>query len=197
MSDFNRKHTFVVSGLASLPGGFDISGIWRTFSGRPWTAVVDGNVNGDRDFGNDRAFIGTNLMFDDPAVDGPLLDTHLANHSCLREAEGSIIGRNTCDNDVFTQLDMRLRKGINIRGSQKFEIIVDAFNVLNLINTDWSRQVGVGQFSDETELLSVEGFDSATNTFIYAVNPSFGEESDLNPFRTNQGTLQLGVKYIF
>ncbi|MEN8143335.1 MAG: TonB-dependent receptor [Gemmatimonadota bacterium] len=196
-ADFNRKHTFVLSGNAALPADFEISGIWRTFSGRPWTAVVDGNVNGDRDFGNDRAYIGTNLVFDDPAADVAQLNEHMANHSCLREAEGRIIGRNTCENDFFTQVDMRLRKGFNIKGNQKFEIIVDAFNVLNLINDDWSRQIGVGSFSDETELLSVEGFDSATNTFVYSVNPSFGEESDLNRFRTNQGTLQLGVKYVF
>ncbi|MFQ5888480.1 MAG: TonB-dependent receptor domain-containing protein [Gemmatimonadota bacterium] len=196
-SDFNREHSLVFSGIFELPFDFAISGIWRTFSGRPWTPVVDGNVNGDRDFSNDRAFIGTNLVFDDPATDIPLLEQHLANFECLREAVGTIIRRNTCRNDFFTQFDLRLRKRFRTVGNQRFEITADFFNVLNLINSDWGRNVGVGQFSDERELLSVEGFDAATQTYIYSVNPSFGEEVDLRAQRTDQGSVQIGVKYVF
>jgi len=43
-SDFEREHTFVLSGIARLPAGFQVSGIWRAFSGRPFTPVVDGDV---------------------------------------------------------------------------------------------------------------------------------------------------------
>ncbi|MFQ5530337.1 MAG: TonB-dependent receptor domain-containing protein, partial [Gemmatimonadota bacterium] len=56
-ADFQRTHTFVLSGIADLPAGFQVSGIWRTFSGRPWTPMVDGDVNGDGEDDNDRAYI--------------------------------------------------------------------------------------------------------------------------------------------
>jgi hypothetical protein len=195
-SDFNREHTFVVSGMVNLPWDFSVSGIWRTFSGRPWTPVIDGNVNGDRT-DNDRAFIGTNLNFDDPATDIPLLEEHLSNFECLRKQEGTIARRNSCRNDFFTAFDLRIRKGFNVAGQHRFEIIADLFNVLNLVNSEWSRNVGVPQFGDERELLELEGFDPVTLQHIYSVNPSFGEEVDLRAFRTDQGNLQLGVKYIF
>ena len=98
---------------------------------------------------------------------------------------------------MYTQLDLRVRKRFRTIGTQSFEVIVDLFNVLNLINNDWSRNVGVTQFGDGRTLLSTEGFDPATNSYIYSVNPSFGEEEDLTAFRTDQGTLQIGVKYAF
>ncbi len=196
-SDFSRPHRFVVSGLVNLPLDISISGIWQTYSGQPWTPIVDGNPNADADFDNDRAYIGTNLVFDDPASDIPMLERFLEEHECLAEQVGRIARRNSCRNDFYTQLDLRLRKRFPIVGTQAVELIVDVFNVLNFINDDWSRNVGVPQFGDERALLEVEGFDPATNAYIYSVNPSFGEEQDLRPFRTQQGTLQVGVKYTF
>ena len=196
-SDFSRPHTFVLSGVANLPAGFAVSGIWRASSGRPWTPVVDGDANGDAQFNNDRAFIGSGLNLDNPAVDHPLLDSIIGAHSCLAEQAGGIARRNSCRNSMYTQLDLRFRWSRQIRGNHRLEIVADVFNVLNFINKDWSRNVGVTQFGDGRNLLEVESFDPATNTYIYSVNPSFAEEEDLTAFRTDQGTLQLGVKYAF
>jgi hypothetical protein len=196
-SDFERPHRFVVSGIANLPFDISISGIWQTFSGRPWTPVIDGDANADGGFANDRAFVSRNLTFDDPVVDLALLDQHLAEFSCLSDELGGIARRNSCRNDFYTQLDLRFRKKFRAAGDRGIEVIVDLFNVLNLINDDWSRNVGVGQFSDDRALLEIEGFDAATETYTYSVNPSFGVDQDLTAFRTDQGTLQIGVKAFF
>ena len=201
-SDFNREHTFVLSGIAKLPAGFQVSGIWRAFSGRPWTPVVDGDVNGDSGDENDRAYI---IDIDDPAdlalledpADAALLSEFYNEFSCLRENIGQIITRNACSNDIFTKLDLRVTWRTEIGNGQAIELIADVFNVLNIINDDWSRNVGVSQFGSARQLLELEGFDPDTRNHLFSVNPSFGQESNLSGFRTDQGSAQLGLKFIF
>jgi len=46
-------------------------------------------------------------------------------------------------------------------------------------------------------LLVIRGFDRTTQTYRYAVNPSFGSVSDLSPFRVDQFQVQLGLRYRF
>lgn len=200
-SDFNRKHTFVLSGIAQLPAGFQLSGIWRTFSGRVFTPIIDGDVNGDGEDDNDRAYIidtrnpADLAMLEDPA-DADLLNEFYSQYSCLRKNVGQIITRNACGQNLFTKLDMRLRWRGEF-GGQAIEIIADAFNVLNLINSDWSRNVGISQFGSEREILELEGFDPVTQNHIYSVKSGFGRESALTTARTDQGSAQLGVKVLF
>lgn len=200
-ADFNRKHTFVLSGIVDLPAGFQVSGIWRTFSGRPWTPVVDGDPNGDGN-DSDRIYVidtgnpSDLAMLEDPS-DGALLNDFYSQFSCLRENMGRIITRNACSQGLFTKLDMRFVWRGNFGSGQAIEVIADVFNVLNLINSDWSRNVGISQFGDARELLKLEGFNPATLNHIYSVNPSFGRESNLAGFRTDQGSAQLGVKFLF
>ncbi len=195
-SDFSRPHTIVLSGMVNLPYDFSVSGIWRTQSGTPWTPIIDGDANADGDDENDRAFISNSLTFDSPA-DRRLFNTMLRRYECLQEQEGRIAARNSCRNDMYTQLDLRLRKRFRTYRDQGFEIIVDFFNVLNLINDEWSRNVGIALTADERSLLEIEGFDENTNTYTYSVNPSFGQELDLTTFRTDQGSVQIGLKYEF
>lgn len=194
-ADFDRPHTFVVSGSARLPGDIEISGIWRTASGRPWTPIVDGDANADGRLGNDRAYIGLNLSFDNPAQDTVLLRQFLGRWPCLAEQEGRIASRNSCRNPRNTNVDLRLRRAFpTVRGHQ-IEIVADFFNVLNVLQDNWGANVGVA--GSDTELLTVEGYTAATGTYRYSVNPSFGTLSDLTPFRTDQFQMQVGVRYSF
>ena len=195
-SDFDRRHTVVLSGSARLPLGIELSGIFRMSSGSPWTPVVDGDVNGDARFDNDRAYIGTEIAFDTPE-DQALMQEHLANFECLREQEGRIATRNSCRNPWVRLLDLRVRRAFPTIRGQELELVADFFNVLNVINSDWGRVVGVSQFGGDRELLVLEGFDETTREFTYSVNPSFGRESDLTPFRTDQFQMQLGARYRF
>ncbi len=196
-ADFSRPHSIVLSGILNLPGDISVSGIWRTNSGRPWTPIVDGDANGDSGSDNDRAFVGGGLQFEDPVADAATLVEHLNNFDCLTDEVDRIARRNSCRNDMYTQLDLRIRWRPRVYGAHRIEVVADFFNVLNLINNDWSRNVGVSQFGDGRHLLAIEGFDPGANEYIYSVNPSFGEEEDLTAFRTDQGTLQLGLKYSF
>lgn len=194
-ADFDRRHTMVASAITELPWQIQLSGILRATSGRPWTPIIDGDANGDARFGNDRAFIGTNLNFDDPAVDQPLMQGFIQQWKCVADQVGGIASRNSCRNPWNYMLDLRVRRAFRTVGSQRLELVADFFNLLNLINSDWSRNVGV--VGSNAELLVVEGYSVATGTYRYSVNPSFGRETDLSPFRTDQFQAQLGVRYSF
>jgi hypothetical protein len=196
-ADFERTHNFVLSGIWEATSWLSLAGIWRTYSGRPWTPIIDGDANADGGSSNDRAFVGTNLVFENGQEDIDLLNLHIQNFDCLQGEVGQIARRNSCKNDFFSQLDLRFILRGTISGVHRLELLVDVFNVLNMLNSDWSRNVGVPQFGDERQLLEIEGFDEATETYTYSVNPSFGEEIDLVPFRTQQGSLQVGVRWVF
>lgn len=194
-SDFDRVHTFVFSGSVRLPGDIEVSGIWRTTSGRPWTPIVDGDANGDGRFGNDRAYIGLNLNFDNPAQDTVRLKQFLNRWPCLADQFGRIASRNSCRNPRNTNFDVRLRRAFPTVRGHRVEVVADFFNVLNVLKDNWGANLGVA--GDDTELLAVEGFDAATGTYQYSVNPSFGTLSDLTPFRSDQFQAQVGVRYSF
>jgi len=103
-----QRHVIVTNFIWRAPLGFQISGIYRAQTGLPFTPVVLGDLNGDGIASNDRPFLP------DPATaapDDPLdldglqfasmddLDAYrelLDSNSCLREAVGTIINRNTC-----------------------------------------------------------------------------------------------------
>lgn len=197
LGDFDRRHTFVFSGTVRLPLRLDLSGILRTTSGRPWTPIVDGDPNGDGRFSNDRAYIGSNLTFVNPAQDTVLLNQFLTEWPCLADQVGRIASRNSCRNPRNTTVDLRLRRAFNTISGQQVELVADFFNVLQLLKDNWGANLGVIPGSGAAELLAVEGFDPVTNTYRYSVNPSFGELEDLAAFRTDQFQVQIGVKYTF
>ena len=192
-SNFERRHTFVMNALYNGPWGTRLSGIWRSQSGTPWTPTVNGDVNGDGLGGNDRAFVGGGLLFQTPA-DAQLFEEKVAQFDCLADQRGRIVTRNSCRNPWFHSVDLRFSKTIPSFGGQRAEFVVDAFNVLNGLNDDWGRFMGV--FGSATDLLDARGFNAATGQVIYRVNPTFGEERPVG-FDPFQFQLQLGVRYRF
>lgn len=190
-SDFERRHTFVLSTMWRAPLGFRVSGIFRSQSGTPWTPLVFGDINGDGHTSNDRAFIGSDLRFTNDTERQQFLD-FVGEFECLSEQEGRIAGRNSCRNPWFNSLDLRISKEFRTLRGQSAEFIVDAFNVLNGINEDWGRYMGV--FGAARELLQANGFDAATRQVIYRVNDEFGAEAPVG-FDPFQFQLQLGVRY--
>lgn len=192
-SAFERRHTIVGNFVWQGPAGFNASGIVRLQSGTPWTPLVDDDINADGVFGNDRAFIGGGLLFASPA-DARLFEQKLAEFDCLADQRGQIARRNSCRNPWFNSVDLRLAKRFSTFGNQSAEIVADLFNVLNGLNSDWGRFVGV--FGSEAELLDVEGYNAATRQIIYSVNPNFGEAEPIG-FDPFQFQAQIGIRYRF
>jgi outer membrane receptor for ferrienterochelin and colicin len=200
-SDFERRHAVVASFLYRAPLGIRLNGIFRAQSGTPWTPVVDGDVNGDGLSSNDRVFVGSNLQFTNAAERDQYLAA-LEAFDCVAEQEGGFARRNSCRNPWFRSLDLRLAKDIRTFGTQRAEVIVDLFNVLNGLNRDWGRSVTVS--GDATRLLRAESYDAVTGNIVYSTNYSPDAEPDQRGFGTarpltfgdpQQFQVQLGLRY--
>jgi hypothetical protein len=200
-SNFGRRHTFVFSGNTRLPLGIRLAGIWRLQSGRPWTPEVRGDINGDGVRFNDRPFIFA--PEDLPlAATGAAADEQRANYTkflaqndCLGDYVGQVVKRNTCEFPWFNQLDLRLSRSVGTLRGQRAELQVDLFNVLNAINSDWGRMVGV--FGANQNILEAVRFDAATNRILYRVPASFAREEALGANLLLQFQTQIGLKYYF
>ncbi|MBI4410110.1 MAG: TonB-dependent receptor [Gemmatimonadetes bacterium] len=192
-TDYQRDHTFVVSGFGRLPLGIDVAAFWRLQSGRPWTPEVSGDINGDGVSFNDRPFVfrpedvplNPATFGSDPEADQRArYAAILAKHDCVGDHVGGIVERNTCRYPWTNQLDLRLTRRFDTFQGQRLELQLDMFNVVNgigqlLCDEDerkedpidgacgWGRVNGI--FGANRNLLFVSGFDQATNRILYSV----------------------------
>jgi len=203
-ADFERKHVWIVSGSIEAPWGIDISGIWRSQRGRPFTLTVNGDVNGDGETFNDRAPVFSDLEFED-AEDAATWADWLSGgggdneaFECLRDQQGQIAHRNACHNPWFHSVDMHIAKGFEFANGQEIELIADLFNVLNGLNSDWGQLVGFssGATGLSNQPLTKRGYNEDTNKVVYAIRGGFGDERVIG-FDPLQFQAQLGVRYRF
>jgi hypothetical protein len=191
----------VFNGATRLPLGIQVSGIWRIQSGRPWTPEVSGDLNGDGVRFNDRPFIYApeDLPLSATGADADSMRAvyadFLADNDCLGDAVGQVINRNTCRFPWSNQLDLRLSKSIRTTRGQRAELQVDMFNVLNGLNSEWGRVVGV--FSANRNILVPVRYDAATDRILYRVPDTFGREEALGANLLLQFQTQIGIKYYF
>lgn len=200
---YNRRHVIAISPRARLPYGFLVSSVMRFQSGFRWTPRYTFDINGDGE-SNDRMYIPTraelnNYLFQgtpqEQATDRSRFESAIEKYECTREARGTIIDRNACVNPWSYLVDIKVSKKFTTLSRQNFEIVADFFNVLNGINSNWGRTVGVA-FANEA-LLQPNSFDQASNKFRYRYNTTYGRLTSTNPFRVTQFNTQLGLRYNF
>ena len=92
-------------------------------------------------------------------------------------------------------MDVELTKSISVGGERRAELQVDLYNVLNGINHDWGRYMGV--FGANTDLLTPNSYDALNKRILYSVPTTFGSlgVSGTNLLLQFQG--KVGVKYYF
>ena len=202
-SRFERRHTVTANFMWRAPLGFRVNGIWRSQSGLPFTPVVDGDLNADGQSFNDRAIISRELQFTN-AAELDTLNMLIGKWDCLEDQLGQIAKRNSCRGPWWHSLDIRLSKQINTFSGQRAELLVDLFNVLNGLNSDWGRYMGV--FTASTNLLRAESYDATTQRVRYTVNYTAAREgvtergfgvaqpAGFDPF---QFQAQIGLRYRF
>ena len=209
-SAFERRHTFVLSGIARLPWDVRVTGFWRMQSGTPWGPEQGGDLNGDGVRFNDRPYIFKPAelpVFVDPSVTAPVVRDsiiatnrlqyarYLNKYACLDDYVGRIIPRNTCRQPWFNRLDLSLRKTLNTVSDQRAEIQVDLFNVLNGLNHDWGKYEAVS--TSARNLLTPRSYDPATKRILYTVPTTFGDTSMLGSNLLLQFSAQIGIRYSF
>jgi len=102
---FDQRHRFVVSGVYSLPWGFNVGGITTLASGLPFNTVTGTNNSGD-----------TGATTDRPVVNGVVLGRNAGR------------GEPIYDVSPFVEKDFAFAERFHLRGR------VEAFNVLNRAN---------------------------------------------------------------
>ena len=185
-SSGQARHTFQVLGSLRIPRWATIDAFGRLTSGRHFTPMVGGDINGDG-LSNDRAFI-----FDPSSLSGDatlaarmqsLLSTGSpSTQACLRAQLGRIASRNSCAMPWTQSLNMAItldpsRFGFGDRGSISLVVtnLLGAADQL-LHGSSKLRNWGTAGNADAT-LLNVRGFDPSSNRFRYDANPSFGTTS--------------------
>ena len=202
-SDLEIRHRMVVSGMAALPAGATVAGRLIVSGGRPYSLVVDGDLNGDESNGNDLAFI---FDPDDPRTQ-PEVAASLrrmiadpANNagSYLAQHRGQMSGRNALRTPGFARLDLRLQKRISLGSGLRATAMVDLFNALNLIDSDWGAErvlpIGISVQNpvvNRVPLLRIVGFDPTTSRFRYAVN----EQAGVLPKGGDPFQFQIGLRF--
>jgi len=201
-SDFDARHRLVGAIALRAPLGIAIAARYAGGSGRPFSLVVDGDINGDEANGNDLAFL---FDPDDPATPADVAASMrrvLANPSNLaREYIGAHLGQVAGRNTIYTpwthRVDARLSRHVALRAMGGVELQVDIFNLGNLLNRRWGAQyllpVGISSQNpvvNRVPLLRVVGFDAATQRYRYSVNESAG----VLPKAGDPFQIQVGVR---
>ena len=205
---FTRRHNIVVSPNFHLPYAFQGSMIFKAHSGVPWTPRYGFDINGDGET-NDRLYVPKQSELesyeffgatgDEKARNRSLFERTIEKTKCLREARGTIIGRNGCENRWNYILDARVSRKFSTLRGQNVELQADFFNVLNGINDRWGRRMLVDddRSSGNDRILIPRGFNTTTRRYIYDVNPTAAVSTPSINFASQQFQMQLGLRYNF
>ncbi len=156
------EHRFVAFGVVDLPAGFRIGGTFKFQSGSPYTAI-DANQFG--------AGCPTTVCPAPRAV-----------------INGQLVGRNTFQNDDWTQFDLRLGWNGDLGNAGSIEIFAEAFNLFDeksfAVNSPFNQTLSPFNTTSQQEPLLSNGNP----------NPEFGigDNRVLQPRR-----IQFGARYRF
>jgi hypothetical protein len=201
-SNFDRTHKITLTGNADLPYGFLLGLNYVGLSGTPYTYVVNGDVNGDGFSDNDTPYIpktqaDISLKGDTDGSMWQALDAFISAHDCLNGARGRLLQRGECRNPWSNMVNMRLGWGIQTVPGQRFEVQLDIFNLMNLLNKDWGHLDGVtgNESTTSTDFLTKVGYDATNDRPVYTFGaPKVIESPSLNGSRWK---IQLGARYVF
>jgi hypothetical protein len=180
-SDFERRHSFLLTASYALSQSVELTTVTRLMSGTPFTPMVGSDINGDG-ASNDRAFIFAASAHDTAVANGMsrLLASSSSNiRSCLMSQSGTIAARNSCVGSWQPSADLQL----NFRPSwwgldRRMTLMVSTANMLAGIDqlVHGSNDLhGWGGFTrPDPTLLYERGFDPVSQTYSYAVNERFG-----------------------
>ncbi len=203
----DARHTFVVRAGYSAHGLTAVLDA-RVASGFPFTPVVGGDVNGDGLAYDDRARVFDPARVSDPSLAAGLrsliASSDARTRDCLEQQLGQVAGRRSCEAPWSTSMTAAITAAsqvLHLKRVVQVQLFVTnplAGADLLLHGADRLRGWGVLPVPDPV-LYNVRGFDPASRTFLYSVNPRFGNTNPvLNtlraPFRvTLDATFALGT----
>jgi hypothetical protein len=181
-SGTDARHVVVMTGGFSHPKTGTLTLFSRLQSGLPYTAIAQGDINGDGR-GSDRAFIPDPAKESDAQLASQmrsLLDNSSGNaKDCLLASLGRIAPRNGCRSQWSQSLNIQWRPPMPRKWGGRVLPTVYLQNVLAGIDqafhgNDNLRGWG-SQITSDATLLIPRGFDKDAQRFNYDVNPRFGK----------------------
>jgi hypothetical protein len=172
-SCFDVPNNISFSGIFDIPFGIRASLTYSGQSGRPFTYTVNNDANGDSWGGNDPIYVPINsndISLSNPA-DWTRLNDFINHESCLNNARGRLLGRNTCRNPWQSFINATLSKVIPTMSGQNLEISLDVFNLPNLLNSSWGVVHATTGFENYA-LFQLVGYDTARGRGIYSLYSS-------------------------
>jgi hypothetical protein len=179
-------------------------------SGVPFTPRVIGDINGDGDSGNDRAFIPNPATTADTSLARQMNELLAAAPSaarkCLTSQLGRMAGASNCA--MPWQFRMDVNASLSPPSSWPYsDRLRVTFNTMNasggLVRLLGLQSTPLGQSTLSTSpintLLYVTGFDPATQSYKYRVNQTFGQAQNYGSLRQRFAPLQMqvGMEYKF
>jgi hypothetical protein len=202
-SNFDPGHRITLTASYDMPFAKVIKPVVSVFysgqSGRPFTMVFNGDVNGDNRTGNDLVYI--------PKQSDPITYTGgtyadfinwINGDDCLADYVGQIIPRNACRAPWTNTLDGRFAVQLPYKRFRT-EVTLDVLNLINLFNSD----KGLILYSSNNEVLQpspIPGTPTVTSPLTgynisTLVSPTFSRfnRDDLR----SRWQLQLGARVRF
>ncbi|MGH7584192.1 MAG: hypothetical protein ACREL5_13300, partial [Gemmatimonadales bacterium] len=179
-----RRHNFQLSIQWPITPALELTSTASLTSGSHYTPIVAGDINGDGSSRDDRAFIYNPLDAADTAVANGmrrlLASTSGNARKCLQSQLGEIASRNSCTGPWSPRLDIQ----VNWRPAlfdRRLSLSLQTINLLGgldqWINGSDNLKGWGGNARPDNTLLTVHGFDPATDRFEYVVNERFGNTS--------------------
>jgi hypothetical protein len=212
-SNYEQRHAII----ASISQGLEMYKNWKTTvslfytgrSGQPFSTTYNGDVNADGATTNDLIYVPKDkndiVLVGNSASDTRTsdqiwvdLDNWISDDPALDKARGTIVKRNASTAPWINRVDFKLAQEIPVTEKYgKFELTMDIFNLLNLLNKDWGESLFVSNQTNSTLRFRGVRTSDNKNVFSFLADPSLvkGRYS-----RSNIGSrwqMQLGVRYTF
>lgn len=190
--------TVVFQGLALAAYG-------RLQSGAPFTPIVFGDINGDGNPVNDRAFIHDPSATPDTALAAGIRSLMTAAplriRECLTRTMNTVASAGSCDGSWSTQLNISASIITGQLGlPERLSTTLSLVNILSGLDAlaHGGNTVGWSQSgTPDPVLLYVRGFDPIAKAFRYAVNPGFGSPRGSVGTPTSPFRIDLELKWAF
>lgn len=184
ISDYDVPHRLGVGATLHVQvlAGIQMGGMFTYSSGRPFTPGFAPGIdaNGDGVFGNDPAFIDTEL---------PGMDEVISQWDCLRANAGRFAERNACRAPARKALDLRLAATV-IDGALGLDVLIEALDLLADAAIGHDRAL---YRIDTAAIAELDPTDGAV-TLPLIVNPDFGEPL---PIALDPARLRVGLRLRF
>ena len=193
-SDGDQPNKIVALLLSPTIHGVSISSSFQAYQNSRYSVFVNRDIIGEGNDGTDLAYIYDPAKSATPKAIADAMQTLLtttspeykkflmANMSKFAPYNGGLM-------PWRTQWNMSFAYDLKVYKTNKVTFRADIFNVLNLLNYKWG---GYSQIIN-TNLYNLNGFDPATNSYIYKVNANAGTKIKTASYYS----VQFGVRYSF